>query len=153
MVVVSSSAVDEPLDDLVDTEDVNVGGNGVDVVVPMESIRAISEWFAKTVYGFFLGKRVAYPFSSIDGLDAMLENGPWFIRKNPIVLKKWNPDVNLLKEDVGNVQFGLNSLVSLSSYARAMIEVRADVELKDNIVVALPKITGEGYYTCNIRVD
>nr|GFD19943.1 zinc knuckle CX2CX4HX4C [Tanacetum cinerariifolium] len=39
----------------------------------------------------------------MDGLDAMLENGPWFIRKNPLILKKQNPDVNLLKEDVGNV--------------------------------------------------
>nr|GEZ77014.1 hypothetical protein [Tanacetum cinerariifolium] len=29
-----------------------------------------------------------------------------------------------------------------SSYARAMIELRADVELKDNIVMALPKIKG-----------
>nr|GEU57516.1 hypothetical protein [Tanacetum cinerariifolium] len=35
-----------------------------------------------------------------------------------------------------------------SSYARAMIELRADVELKDKIVEAMPKITGEGYYTC-----
>ncbi|GKE53371.1 hypothetical protein Tco_1488527 [Tanacetum coccineum] len=32
------------------------------------------------------------------------------------------------------------------------IELRANVELKDNIVAAMPKITGEGYYTCNIRV-
>ncbi|GJW29285.1 putative reverse transcriptase domain-containing protein [Tanacetum coccineum] len=108
-------------------------GNGVDVVVPMKSIRAISEWFANTAYGFFLGKRVAYPivanyvkntwgkyglvktmlnsstrifffkFSSIDGLDVMLVYGPWFIHNNPFILKKWNPDVNLLKEDVGNI--------------------------------------------------
>ncbi|GKF12172.1 high affinity nitrate transporter 2.6-like protein, partial [Tanacetum coccineum] len=34
-----------------------------------------------------------------------------------------------------------------------MIELRADVELKDNIVAAMPKIAGEGYYTCNIRVE
>ncbi|GJU42663.1 putative reverse transcriptase domain-containing protein [Tanacetum coccineum] len=34
---------------------------------------------------------------------------------------------------------------SRSSYARAMIELRADLELKDNIVVAMPKITGEGF--------
>ncbi|GKD11810.1 putative reverse transcriptase domain-containing protein [Tanacetum coccineum] len=109
------------------------GENGVDVIVLVESIRAISARFANTVYGFCLGKHVAYPvvanyvrnnwgkyglvksmlnsstgifsfqFSSIDGLDAMLENGPWFIRNNPLILKKWNPDVNLLKEDVGNV--------------------------------------------------
>ncbi|GJX51611.1 hypothetical protein Tco_0278456 [Tanacetum coccineum] len=81
------------------------GGNGIDVVVPVESIRAISERFINTAYGFFLGKRVAY------------------------------------------------LVVAKSSYARAMIELRADVELKDNIVVAMPKINGEGHYTCNIRVE
>ncbi|GKD00682.1 beta-caryophyllene synthase [Tanacetum coccineum] len=82
-------------------------GNEVDVVVPIESIRAISERFANTAYGFFLGKLVAYPvvanyFSSMDGLNAMLENGMWFIHYNPLILKKWNSNVNLLKEDVGN---------------------------------------------------
>ncbi|GJZ50215.1 putative reverse transcriptase domain-containing protein [Tanacetum coccineum] len=40
-----------------------------------------------------------------------------------------------------------------ASYARAMIEVQADVELKDNIVAAMPKITREGYYTYNIREE
>nr|GEU68980.1 hypothetical protein [Tanacetum cinerariifolium] len=40
-----------------------------------------------------------------------------------------------------------------SSYARVMVELRADVELKDNIVVAMPKITREGHYTCNVRVE
>nr|GEY17691.1 hypothetical protein [Tanacetum cinerariifolium] len=35
-------------------------GNGIDVVVPMESIRAISDQFANTAYGFFLGKQIAY---------------------------------------------------------------------------------------------
>ncbi|GJX19716.1 retrotransposon protein, putative, unclassified [Tanacetum coccineum] len=106
-------------------------GNKVDVVVPVESIRAVSERFANTAYGFFLIKRVAYHvlanyvrntwgkyglvksmfnssnelfyfyFSSIEGLDAMLENGSWFIRNNLLIQKKWNPDLNLLKEDVG----------------------------------------------------
>ncbi|GJY28054.1 hypothetical protein Tco_0403821 [Tanacetum coccineum] len=84
--------------------------------LPMK--KAISECFANTNYGFFLGKKVAYPvvanyvrntwgkyglvrsmfssstrffsfqFSSMDGLDAMLEHGPWFIRNNPLILKK-----------------------------------------------------------------
>ncbi|GJR26576.1 zinc finger, CCHC-type containing protein [Tanacetum coccineum] len=181
-------------------------GNGIDVVVPVESIRDISKRFANTAYGFFLGKRVAYPvvanyvrntwgkyglvhsmfssstglfsfqFSSIDGLDAMLENGPWFIRNHPLILKKWHLDENLLKEDVSTIlvwvkphgvhvtAFNKDSLSVISnnlstpimldsytsdmcmqswgrsSYARVMIELRADVELKDNIVVAMPKI-------------
>ncbi|GJX97390.1 putative transcription factor AS2-LOB family protein [Tanacetum coccineum] len=71
---------------------------------PTESIRAVSDRFANSAYGFFLEKRVAYPvFSSMDGLNSILENGPWFICNHPIILKKWNPYVNLLKEDVGNV--------------------------------------------------
>ncbi|GJR27162.1 hypothetical protein Tco_1103394 [Tanacetum coccineum] len=36
-------------------------GNGIDVVVLVDSIRAISGRFANTTYGFFLGKKVAYP--------------------------------------------------------------------------------------------
>nr|GEV86857.1 hypothetical protein [Tanacetum cinerariifolium] len=36
-------------------------GNEVEVVVLLESIRAISERFADTVYDFFWGKKVAYP--------------------------------------------------------------------------------------------
>ncbi|GJX07701.1 cytokinin dehydrogenase 3-like protein [Tanacetum coccineum] len=195
------------------------GGNGIDVVVPVDSIRAISERFANTAYGFFLGKKVAYPvvanyvrntwgkyelirsmfssstglfsfqFSSMNRLDAMLENGPWFIRNNPLILKKWHLDENLLKEDVSTVpvwvklygvpvtafsEDGLSAIATKlgtplmldsytsdmcmqswgrSSYARVMVELRADVELKDNIVVAMSKITREGHYTCNVRVE
>nr|GFA11393.1 hypothetical protein [Tanacetum cinerariifolium] len=35
----------------------------------------------------------------------------------------------------------------MSSYARALIEIQADVELKDNIVVAMPKIVRDRFYT------
>nr|GEU38025.1 hypothetical protein [Tanacetum cinerariifolium] len=72
-----------------------LGGNGIDVVIPVESIRAISDRFANIAYGFFLGKRVAYPVVANYGR---------------------------------------------SSYAGVMIELRADVELKDNIVVAMPRL-------------
>ncbi|GJV10410.1 putative reverse transcriptase domain-containing protein, partial [Tanacetum coccineum] len=149
------------------------GGNGIDVVVPVDSSTRL----------------FSFQFSSMDGLDAMLENGPWFIRNNPVILKKWHPDENLLKEDVSTVLVwvklhgvpvttfsddGLSDIATKlgtplmfdsytsdmcmqswgrSSYARAMIELRADVELKDNIVVAMPKIKGEGHYICNVRVE
>nr|GEZ83884.1 hypothetical protein [Tanacetum cinerariifolium] len=100
MVVVFSSAVDELVVASENTKDVNMGQTPTSPIVDL-----------KSAYGFFLGKRVAYPvvanyFSSMDGLDAMLENGSWFIRNNSLILKKWNPDVDLLKEDVGNVSEG-----------------------------------------------
>ncbi|GJX40773.1 putative reverse transcriptase domain-containing protein [Tanacetum coccineum] len=104
-------------------------GNVVDAAIHLESIRAISEEFANTTYSFFFGKWIAYlvvanyvrntwskygrvksmlnssnglfffQFNFENGLEAMLENGPW------------------------------------SSYARAMIELRPDEELKDTIMV------------------
>ncbi|GJT69082.1 zinc finger, CCHC-type containing protein [Tanacetum coccineum] len=83
-------------------------GNGIDVVIPVDSIRAISERFANTAYCFSWGSGLStrlfsFQISSMDGLDAMLENGPWFIRNNPLILKKWHPDENLLKEDVSTI--------------------------------------------------
>ncbi|GJV48159.1 zinc finger, CCHC-type containing protein [Tanacetum coccineum] len=110
---------------------ITLAGNGVDVVVPVESIRAISEWNTWGKYGLVKSilnsstELFSFQFSSMDGLDRMLENGPWFIRSNPLILKKWNPDVR-------------------SSYATTMIELRADEELKDTSIVAMPKLVGGG---------
>ncbi|GJT62746.1 RNA-directed DNA polymerase, eukaryota, reverse transcriptase zinc-binding domain protein [Tanacetum coccineum] len=64
-------------------------------VVPVESIKVVSN----RVNLVWLDQCLAH----LSGLNAMLENGPWFIRSHPIILKKWDPNVNLLKEDVGNI--------------------------------------------------
>nr|GEU32405.1 hypothetical protein [Tanacetum cinerariifolium] len=50
-----------------------------------------------------LGDHTVEKFSSKDGKDSMLENVPSFIRNNLFILNKWNSDVNLLQEDLGNV--------------------------------------------------
>ncbi|GJZ32120.1 hypothetical protein Tco_0577556 [Tanacetum coccineum] len=39
------------------------------------------------------------------------------------------------------------------SYARAMIELRADVESKDIIGMVMPKLVSEGFYMCTIRIE
>ncbi|GKB27003.1 RNA-directed DNA polymerase, eukaryota, reverse transcriptase zinc-binding domain protein [Tanacetum coccineum] len=181
-VVVSSSDVEEPVDATSSYANVTgkpngkkvkvrtlftPGGNGIDVVVPVDSIRAISERFSNIAYGFFLGEKVAYPVVANyvrNTWDAMLKNGPWFIQNNPLILKKWHPDENLLKEDVSTIPvwaklhgvpvtaFNEDGLSAIATKL-VMIELRADVELKDNIVVAMPKITREGHYICNVHVE
>ncbi|GKE92997.1 copia protein [Tanacetum coccineum] len=47
----------------------------------------------------------SFQFSSMEGLDVMLKNGPWFNRNNSLIFKKWHPDENLLKEDVSTIPF------------------------------------------------
>nr|GEV47915.1 hypothetical protein [Tanacetum cinerariifolium] len=127
------------------------GGNGIDVVVLVDSIRSISERFANTTYGFFLGKKVAYP---------VIAN---YVRNT---LGKYRLVRSIFSSSTGLFSFQLSSIEGLdamlekarmarvpSSYARVMIELRADVELKDKIFVAMLKITREGHYTCNVRVE
>nr|GEV84227.1 reverse transcriptase domain-containing protein [Tanacetum cinerariifolium] len=96
-------------------------GNRIDVVVPSGVYSSYKNTWGKygLAHSMFKSSIGLFSFkcSSMEGLDAMLENGLW------------------------------------SSYTRVMIELRADVELKDNIVMAMPKITREGHYTCNIHVD
>ncbi|GJW31103.1 retrotransposon protein, putative, ty1-copia subclass, partial [Tanacetum coccineum] len=152
-------------------------GNGIDVVVLVDSIRAISECFANTTYGFFLGKKVAYPvvanyvrntwgkyrlvclifssstglfsfqISSMDGLDAMLEKGPWFIQNNPLILKKWHPDENLLKEDVNTVPIWVKLHgIPVTAFSKDCLSAIATK-------LAMPKITRESRYTCNVHVE
>ncbi|GJS99786.1 putative reverse transcriptase domain-containing protein [Tanacetum coccineum] len=163
-------------------------GNGIDVVVLLDSIRAISERFANTAYGFFLGKRVAYPvvanyvrntwgkyrlvrsmfssstglfsfqFCSIEGLDAMLENGPWFICNNPLILKKWHPDENLLKEDVSTVPVWVKlhgvPATAFSEDDLSAIATKLGTPLMlDSYASDKCMQSGKGTYTCNVRVE
>nr|GEW95046.1 reverse transcriptase domain, reverse transcriptase zinc-binding domain protein [Tanacetum cinerariifolium] len=117
------------------------GGNGIDVVVPVESIRAISERFVNTDYGYFLGKRVAYP------VVANYVRNTWC--KYRLVRLMVSSSTSLFSFQFSSME-GLNAMLE---NGQAMIELRADVELKDNIVAAMPKFSREGYYTCNIRVE
>ncbi|GJU60086.1 zinc knuckle CX2CX4HX4C containing protein [Tanacetum coccineum] len=48
--------------------------------------------------GFFFFK-----FKSHAGLEAVLEGGPWLIRKSSIILKKWSMDTRLLKEELTRI--------------------------------------------------
>ncbi|GJX47440.1 hypothetical protein Tco_0272630 [Tanacetum coccineum] len=96
-------------------------GNGIDVVVLKVAYPIVANYVRNTwgKYGlvrsmFSSSTRLfSFQFSSMEGLDAMLKNGPVFIRNNPLILKKWHPDENLLKEDVSLFQFRLNSMVYL----------------------------------------
>ncbi|GKB40387.1 zinc knuckle CX2CX4HX4C containing protein [Tanacetum coccineum] len=179
----------------------------VDVVVTKDSAGVVNERLSNIVYGFFLVKCVAYAvvenyvkntwskfglvksmmttkgifffkFRFNNGMESMLENGPWLIRNMELILKNWTLDANVTKENVCNIpvwvkfhdipitaftEDGLSAIATKlgtplmldsymtamctdswgrSSYARALIELRADLELKDTIVVAMPKFIG-----------
>ncbi|XP_022014455.1 uncharacterized protein LOC110913946 [Helianthus annuus] len=103
--------------------------DGADVVIPLSSVKQVTDRYANTLYGYFLGKRQAFPvvdyfeknnwvkyslsrlmmnangffffkFKTKEAMDKMVEDGPWMIRNVPIILKEWSAFVKLEKEDI-----------------------------------------------------
>ncbi|GJY62451.1 zinc knuckle CX2CX4HX4C containing protein [Tanacetum coccineum] len=101
---------------------------GANVAIPLPAMEEVSKRFENTLYGYFIGKRLAFPvvenyvknawekfglertmlsngffffqFSSRDGMERVLENGPWLIRLVPIILNIWTPNTRLRKETI-----------------------------------------------------
>ncbi|KAJ0506109.1 putative transcription factor interactor and regulator CCHC(Zn) family [Helianthus annuus] len=191
---------------------------GVDVVLPIDSVRQVNNRLANTLYGYILGDRIAYPvvdyfvrtnwkkhglqktmmnsngffffkFEDRKGMDAVLEGGPWMIRNKPLFLNIWSPTNTLKKEELKKVAVwvklhdvplvvysddGLSMLASKigspvrldsytvdmcneawgrSNYARALIEISADQDLKGTVTMAIPELDENKYVTETIRVE
>ncbi|KAF5771864.1 putative transcription factor interactor and regulator CCHC(Zn) family [Helianthus annuus] len=189
-----------------------------DIVIPKEAVQKVQDRFTNVLYGYFLGSRLPFPvveyyaknvwnkygfskammnsngffffkFDSSEGMNKVLEGGPWLIRKVPLFLNVWTPAVTLRKDGIKSVPVwvkfhnvpiavytddGLSLLASKigipkrldnytadmcidnwgrSSFARAMVEISADKELKDHIVVAVPKLVEEGYVLEEVKVE
>ncbi|GJZ73362.1 zinc knuckle CX2CX4HX4C containing protein [Tanacetum coccineum] len=131
--VASGSAKDQPnVNSNFRTLVVDPVFDGVNISIPRKVVKKVSTRFEHTLYGYFIGKRMAFPvveyyarnnwakhglkrimmnskgffffkFDSRAGLEAVLEGGPWLIRKSPIILKKWSMDTRLLKEELTRI--------------------------------------------------
>ncbi|GJT39899.1 hypothetical protein Tco_0939764 [Tanacetum coccineum] len=102
--------------------------DGAHVTIPLEAVNEVSTRFANTLYGYFIGKRLAFPivenhvkntwakygldrvmlrngffffqFATKEGMEQVLENGPWLIRLVPIILGIWTPNTRLRKDEI-----------------------------------------------------
>ncbi|GJY36081.1 hypothetical protein Tco_0421459 [Tanacetum coccineum] len=83
---------------------------------------------------------VAISVDSKDGMDAMLENGPWFIRNNPFILKKSDLDVfgHVLDECPKNIVFDVvKNMKNLRQAARCVQENSKSARKRANSGVSL----------------
>ncbi|GJV80180.1 probable methyltransferase PMT28 isoform X1 [Tanacetum coccineum] len=104
---------------------------GAAVTLPLYSIEEVSSRFENTLYGYFVGKRLAFrlvenyvknvwakfgvkrvqlhgefflfQFETKEGMDRVLENGPWLIKMVPLILNVWSPDSDLFKAEIKKV--------------------------------------------------
>ncbi|GJV77364.1 zinc knuckle CX2CX4HX4C containing protein [Tanacetum coccineum] len=156
----------------------------------------VSTHLEHTLYGYFIGKRMAFPvveyyarnnwakhglkrimmnskgffffkFDSRAGLKAVLEGGPWLIRKSQIILKKWSLDTRLLKEELTRIPIWVKlhdvpiqvfeedgiSLIStfigkpvmLDSYTRSMCNEFPPTVTTFNVVTPTIEKTNDGF--------
>ncbi|GJR70976.1 hypothetical protein Tco_0017041 [Tanacetum coccineum] len=105
-------------------------------------------------YGVFLFK-----FASNEGLEQLLQRGPWMIRKLLIILTKWSSKLSLKKGEVTciSVWVKLHGVPILAysedSFAHALIEVSSESVLKNEVVMDFPNEEGDGYTKEVIKVE
>nr|GEU29963.1 hypothetical protein [Tanacetum cinerariifolium] len=83
-----------------------VSVNGAAVTIPMEAVESVNARFVNTLYGYFIGDRLAFPLveNYVKNTWAnVLENGPWLIRRVPLLLNEWTSNTILKKDEIKRV--------------------------------------------------
>nr|GEX55216.1 hypothetical protein [Tanacetum cinerariifolium] len=162
--------------------------DGAAVAIPLEAVEAVSSRFVNTLYGYFI-EFFLFQFNTKEGLESVLENGPWLIRSEPLMLHIWSHNTDLKKAEVKHAsvwvklhhvpivaysEIGLSLITTLigkpiildsytsnmcvnswgrSTYARALIEVSVEVELKDELIIAIPVGKDKGHSLETISIE
>ncbi|GJX49478.1 zinc knuckle CX2CX4HX4C containing protein [Tanacetum coccineum] len=157
-----------------------------DVIIPQEEVDTLSARFENSLYGYFVRRRLAFP---VEGMENVLDQGPWRIRSVPLILNVWNPISELKREDIKKVpvwvklfnvpvvaysKVGLNLITAklgrlikfdahtsnmclnswgMNSYARVLVEISAEKELVQSLVVAVPIDKNKGHRLVSIEIE
>ncbi|GJT03947.1 hypothetical protein Tco_0838409 [Tanacetum coccineum] len=107
-------------------------------------------------YDVWLPLASVHEFSSTEGVDSMLRDGPWMIRGIPIFLNKWSRSATKIGTPMMLDSY-TNSICleswGVSSYARILIEIDASNGFSNNLVMAVPNLEGPEYMNETIRVE
>ncbi|GKB18093.1 reverse transcriptase domain, reverse transcriptase zinc-binding domain protein [Tanacetum coccineum] len=99
-----------------------------------------------------------FQFDTNEGMVNVMENGPWLIRRMPLILNVWTPNTILKKEEIKLAPIWANnddmclSSWGRSTYARVLIEVSADKDLMESMVVLIRLSNGKGHSFATIDI-
>ncbi|GJW73856.1 zinc knuckle CX2CX4HX4C containing protein [Tanacetum coccineum] len=164
---------------------------GAAVAIPLEAVKEVSACFDNTLYGYFVGKKLAFPLVENYLKNAWIKYGlERVMNKNvPLILNVWTPNAQVKKDEikvaplwvklrhvlvVAYSEIGLSLITTQlgrpimldsytcnmcinpwgkSDYARALVQVSADVELAKSVVVAIPFLDGTGHSLETVVVE
>ncbi|GJU39274.1 hypothetical protein Tco_1192231 [Tanacetum coccineum] len=118
--------------------------DGAAVAIPLDAVEEVSSRFENTLYGYFIGKRLAF---------RLVEN---YVKNT---WSKYGLKRIQLHDEFFLFQFdtkeGMEGVLESgpSTYARALIEVKADSELKDSIVIAILIGKDKGHTLATIDIE
>nr|GEU37647.1 hypothetical protein [Tanacetum cinerariifolium] len=149
------------------------------VTIPLAAIEEVTSRFENTLYGYFVGKRLAYQV-----VENYVKN-VWV----PLLLNIWSPNSDLHKAEIKKVsvwvklhnvpivaysEVGLSLITTQngkpiqldaytsdmclnswgrSAYDRALIEISAEDVLKEDLVIAIPIGKDKGHSLASIRIE
>ncbi|GJY15473.1 retrovirus-related pol polyprotein from transposon TNT 1-94 [Tanacetum coccineum] len=93
-----------------------------------------------------------FKFASKEGLEQVLQRGPWMIRKSPIILTKWSSSLSLKRGEVTSVPFYVCGIMESDQF-RPCSYASLESELKSKLTMAIPNEEGDGYTKEVIRVE
>ncbi|GKC97824.1 hypothetical protein Tco_1168099 [Tanacetum coccineum] len=118
-----------------------------EVKIPKASILDVHSRFGFSLYGYFVGKRVAFPVVENYVKNVWKNFVPIWVKFYDISIVAFTTDgLSVMATKLGNpiMLDSYTSSMCLQSwgrmdYAHALIDIRADQELKEDMVIAIPK--------------
>ncbi|GJY12396.1 zinc knuckle CX2CX4HX4C containing protein [Tanacetum coccineum] len=136
-------------------------------------MKEVSSYFNNTLYGYFVGKRLVFPlvenyvkntwikyglervmnkngflffkFFTRDGMERVIENGPWLIRSVPLILNIWTPNAQVKKEEIKTVPMWVKlHHVPVVAYSEIGLSL---------ITTQLGRPIMLDFYTCNMCIN
>nr|GEX76525.1 hypothetical protein [Tanacetum cinerariifolium] len=163
-----------------------VSVNGAAVTIPIEAVESVNARFVNTLYGYFIGDRLAFPlvenyvkntwakyglkriqlqeefflfqFNTKEGMESVLENGPWLIHRVPLLLNEWTANTILKKDKIKRVPVWVKMhhvpIVAYSDVGLSLIstQIAADAELVQSLIIAIPVGNKEEHTSATIDI-
>nr|GEU30804.1 hypothetical protein [Tanacetum cinerariifolium] len=146
------------LDDAVNYADSTEVAEGAAVAIPIAAAEEVKSHFANTLYGYCIGKRLAFPLAenytpNIDLKKEEIKFAPIWVKLHHVPIVAYlEVGISLIATQIGKpiMMDSYTSNMCLSSwgrstYARVLVEVSAESDLMESIVVAIPMSNGKGH--------
>nr|GEX31622.1 hypothetical protein [Tanacetum cinerariifolium] len=133
--------------------------HGAAVTIPIDAVKAVNARFVNTLYGYFIGDRLAFPL--MENYKDEIKHVPVWVKMHHVPIVAYS-DIGLslisthIRKPLMLDSYTSNMCIhswGRSTYARVLIKISADVDLMDSLVIAIPHYDKEGHTFAMIEIE